>query len=876
MSTSGADADDFENLLAEAVVAHERGGDTAVGDLLTRHPAHADAVRRSLQDLARSGLLRAPTTHGLYPQRLGEFQLLERIGSGGMGVVFLAEQQSLRRKVAVKIVRPELLLSDVARERFQREIETIAQLQHPGIVPIVAVGSEGGIPYFAMDYVAGKTLDDVITTLHERDPAALHGSDFARTIGLLGARTGTQAARLFAGPWWETCVRVIASVARTMAYVHARGIVHRDLKPSNVVVTPLGQTLLLDFGLAHMAHAEKLTRSGAEVGSPAYMSPEQLRGDALDERTDIYSLAVTLHQLLALELPFAGGSSDDLRRRILTGQPRPLRPRNLPRELAIVVAVAMDLDRDRRYRDMTGFAADLEAVLARQPIAARPLGLGLRLVRSCQRHPARAAAAGVAVLFSSLLPLLLWAVQRDANQQLDQALTLATADYGDARAAIERMLVDFGYSELHGIPQAEPLRANMLRTAVQYYERLATRRPDDLALMADLAVARRALGTVLREVGDQPGAVAELQAALTVLDRDDLPRHGELPMHAAIGHKALAKAFRDLGRLDDALREVAAMTACLQRLARERPNDFDTRIQSAEADNLRADLLQRANRPGDHEAALRAALASKRELLRDFPDHELAVQGVAVQCINVADALRADPLTAAEAVALYREAIATVQGRTFSAGERAMGEQLLGDARASLGVIALRAGDANAATAELEPALATRAALIRDFPTTLRHHLRYAEAQLLVADLRCRQGRFADAETLAREALGRTGPHLGDGVERAPWRSCRAEAQARIGIAMLARGQVGEPLALLAELQSRSDPHDRLAAALLAAALATTAAGDERSRAQHRQTAIAAALAASNAGADCRPLLADPVFAPLRDDPALADLRAAR
>jgi eukaryotic-like serine/threonine-protein kinase len=419
VTPAAADDDERDELLSSALQALEQGGEAALQDFLAKHRSQEAAVRAGLERLRSMGILEPPPDAPSEPRQFGEFRVLRRIGVGGMGVVYAAEQTSLQRTVALKVVRPEFLLVKTARERFQREIEAIARLQHPGIVPILAVGSEGARPWFAMEYVDGHTLDECLDRLRGTDPAKLDGAAL-RSAGGGPAAAGTGSSAVFAGHYWEACVRLVAQVAATMIYVHERGIVHRDLKPSNIVVDRQGHAMVLDFGLAHVRDLQRMTVDPLPIGSPAYVSPEQVRGEAVDERVDIYGLGVTLYELLTTYLPFTGDTWETLQSAILAGDARSVQSRNraVPRDLAIVCAVAMDRDRARRYRSMAAFAADLEAVIARRPIRARPLGLGLRAIRWAQRHPSWTVALAGLLLVALQFPLVLWRQQTAANEAL--------------------------------------------------------------------------------------------------------------------------------------------------------------------------------------------------------------------------------------------------------------------------------------------------------------------------------------------------------------------------------------------------------------------------------------------------------------------------
>src|SRR5690606_32092732 len=214
-----------------------------------------------------------------FPERLGDFRLLERLGGGGMGVVYRAEQVSLRREVALKLVRPDQLYFPGTRERFRREVAIVAGLSHPGIVPVYAFGEEDGLPFFAMEYVRGATLAETLDALRGGTFGPAGGEAIAAAIAARSASADDGAASaMFEGAWEQICTRIAREIAEALEHAHRRGVVHRDVKPSNVMVTSSGRVMLLDFGLSSTSGSERITRSGSVLGSLAYMAPEQLRG----------------------------------------------------------------------------------------------------------------------------------------------------------------------------------------------------------------------------------------------------------------------------------------------------------------------------------------------------------------------------------------------------------------------------------------------------------------------------------------------------------------------------------------------------------------------------------------------------------------------
>jgi Tfp pilus assembly protein PilF len=338
--------------------------------------------------------------------RLGDYQINRVLGYGSMGVVFEADHVQLGRRVALKALPPGLGATEKAIQRFLREAQAVAQLSHESIVPIYEIACQGTIHYYAMQFLDGEPLDRVI----KRGP--------------LDPR---QAARL-------CCI-----AARAIHFAHQRGIIHRDIKPANLIVQGDGRVVLTDFGLARPEQGGGITDSGAMVGTPLYMSPEQIRAKRgeVDRRTDVYSLGATLYEMVSGKPPFPGESTQEILQAILEIEPRSSRIFNptVPPDLDVVVMKTLEKEPKRRYQSALELAQDLERFLENEPILARRGSIVGRGWRRVKKHRAIAilslVIAGVALGSS-------WTIkwQRDA----DQAARFRTA-MADARAAF----VDEGY-----------------------------------------------------------------------------------------------------------------------------------------------------------------------------------------------------------------------------------------------------------------------------------------------------------------------------------------------------------------------------------------------------------------------------------------------
>ncbi|MCP3977764.1 MAG: serine/threonine protein kinase [bacterium] len=315
------------------------------------------------------------------------FRIVRAIGRGGMGVVYEAIEESLGRRVALKILPANITASSKDLERFRREASIASRLEHAGIVHVYRIGESHGNVFFAMELVEGGSLQDHLNELRgtlDRGQSTMEAVDEARI---------------------REVVKWSVQAADALHAAHEAGVIHRDVKPANILLSTDGRVRLTDFGLAREQTADALTMTGEFMGTPAYMSPEQALASrvTIDHRSDVYSLGVTLYECLTLRTPFGGDSIAEILQQLsFKSAPHPSSVNSgIPKDLSNVVLKAIEKDPDRRYPTMQSFADDLRAFLASEPVRARPISVWRRLRRRAQRHP-RLVATAVAVLTAAL------------------------------------------------------------------------------------------------------------------------------------------------------------------------------------------------------------------------------------------------------------------------------------------------------------------------------------------------------------------------------------------------------------------------------------------------------------------------------------------
>ena len=748
-----ADKDAVQTLVAACIEALERGETDPATRVCAERPELLTRVQRRLAQLASRGLI--PDSEAL-PAHIGPYRILRELGSGGMGSVYLAEQtEPIRRQVALKVVKLGMDTREVVA-RFRGERQALARMNHPHIAQVFDAGiTVEGRPFFVMEYVSGRAL-----------------------TSFCDQRQLPPAER----------VRLLATVCRAVQHAHERGLIHRDLKPSNILVaTNEGTSVpkIIDFGIAKATATDEgdetqpvslRTRADQVLGTPEYMSPEQMfsGGVDVDTRTDVYSLGVTLYELLCGELPFdsrrlRGAGRDELARILqdelpthpskrlsqvggavvsARGGERTVVQRAVAGELDWITLKALAKRREHRYPSVLALAEDLERWLAHEPVLAAPPGHTYRLRKFVRRHRV-AVAASTAVLVSLVVALLVslaaTSEARQAQHETAAALVAATAAeertqqalqdvlaaqqreraalddvrafYGFARDAVGN-LVDVAVDELGDVPQADAVRRRMLDDAVAFYSALHGRQAEDPALRADLVEANGRLGTLRMQLGQTDDALVSLDAAARQADEllqlaPDEPRRVELAM---VAHNRLGILHAMLSRGAEARAEFTRSLELLTRLqAGTSKREYD--LQEARlCTNLGNETLDADQAIALFERAL--AAFARIEPMTSVMERDRARCRLAIAATTTR---RNRPKEAAEQLAAAATALAALP-----VDSSVRGRELEAQVRDELARVQTRLGQREQAKENRQRALAIHQRLVDEHPDVLAHVERLA------------------------------------------------------------------------------------------------------------------------------------------------------
>ncbi len=673
MNDATTDRDPVEELAAEFVERHRRGECPTIEEYVAQHPELAEGIRDLFPTIAALEQLktarwapsdRRATLGGRKLQRLGDFRIIREIGRGGMGIVYEAEQESLGRRVALKVLPRQVLLDSKQLKRFRREARSAASLHHTNIVPVFGVGEHDGYHFIVMQLIDGVGLDEVLAALKRmtdtepsaapvaatvaddrksqilenaralldgqfrtlpaspagdssaaatrdvgRDtvateslpsddsaPAAGDDENDSETLVEIGAAetrsdhaASAEPAPMRLGPtFWRSVAKIGVQAAEALQYAHSHGMLHRDVKPGNLLLDSQGVTWVADFGLAKAAAGhDDVSLTGDIVGTLRYMAPEQFRGQA-DARSDVYSLGLTLYELLALR----PAHDDTQRQRGLLEPSSTIEPprlgtlqRDIPRDLETIVMKAVASEPAERYQSSDELAADLRCFLEDRPIRARRATVVERLWRWCRRNPALAGSLATAILsFFVVMAAVATAYVKTSGALARESLqrekaeatleiSLEALDKVYRRFVPERIVETSGLtvSDAEGeevVVPVQPALSNetvaFLEEILKVYDLFAAQDSSNPKLRAAAVKANRRVGDIYQRLGRFDEAAKAYQLAMSKYEflGSQAGPNTEIQIELARIHNELGSIQRHLWQFEDARQShVAALNA---------------------------------------------------------------------------------------------------------------------------------------------------------------------------------------------------------------------------------------------------------------------------------------------------------------------------
>ena len=782
-------AHDEHEYLALAAVADQVNDALAAGQtpdveaMVAEHPGLEDSIRQlvpalaALQELAPAGVTEThldvlqDQTRGI----LGDFRILREVGRGGMGVVYEAEQVSLGRKVALKVLPFANVLDKRHLQRFQIEAQAAARLHHGNIVPVYGVGEERGVPYYSMQFVEGHTLADVIAELGSNDEKPASNATQAILLDRSGDATGagarSSAETLSSGAstrsrsFFRAVARVGIQAAEALDHAHTMGVIHRDVKPSNLLVDGGGQVWVTDFGLARLAGDPGMTMSGDLLGTLRYMSPEQSAATRapVDFHTDIYSLGATLYELLTLRPAMEGSDRRTLLQKIGQEELQPMRRWNpaTPAELQMIVQKAMAKDPSDRYTSAGELATDLRRFLDDEPIQARPPTLMQQARKWMHRHQGVVTSAlAVLVVTAAALSassLLIWRAKTRTEAALhnaEQARIEAEFNFRRARRAVNDLLTKPAEGAFVFMPGHVPLGRELLEEAIRHYETFLSER-DEPEVRGELARLYQSLSNVLCNLGQHEDALRASASEIRLLeDNVRVPNSNPVMRRRLAGALSTrARTLTIVRRLEEAEQVFREARAYYDAFLAGHPEDPDGQIglgalHSRYGRMLRIDgRLAEAVREDRRAVALGEAACALR-------DDELSRHAVAHWRNNLGAHLN-DLGKAAEAVSEYEKASEYFADAVTRFPENPTLKSNRALAHYNLGGPLGRLGRSREAERHFRTAIRLYRELRSDFPSVPEYAYDWARSSIGLATLLSRHGRRKGEARARLETAGR-------------------------------------------------------------------------------------------------------------------------
>ena len=751
-----------------------------------------------------------------------EFRDLRFQAAGALGEVYTGRDAELNREVAIKFIRPERADDSDSRRRFLQEAEVTGRLEHPGVVPIYALGAEpGGSPCYAMRFIRGWTLQDAIDAFYTAEKAGRDPSE--RSLALR-----------------ELLTRFV-SICETMGYGHSRGIIHRDLKPGNVMVGKFDETLVVDWGLAkpfdrgtaaHPAGEEVLTPlSGTveggsgmgtvgTVGTLSYMSPEQAEGrwEDVGSASDNFALGAILYAMLRGRAPYRGRSIDEILekvRRCEFAPPRRIK-HSIPRPLEAICLKAMAKRPEDRYPTAPDLAADVRRWLADEPVAAYPEPFVARIRRWTRRHRAMVISA-LAVLGFGLVGLAGFAtILAGKNRELDRERQRAERREELAVEAVRKFRDAVqSNAELKNRPDLGGLRKVLLREPLDFFRQLKDELQSDRntrpEALAKLAGASRDLAITTEEIGSLPDAIRSFSESIDILERLARARARDRPDSVA-DRRALAASLHGLGRLlaetarpGEALASYRRALEIRDRLARDNPGDTGDQARLAGIHSSIGLLLQETGRPAEAMESHRRGLAIRERLVAEHPEFAAYQTALAGSHNNIGLLFR-ETGRRREALESYRRAQQVQERLAREYPDVAQYRNDLAGSFHNIGLLLSELDRTEEALESLRQGLRIREQLALESPSVTEYQSDLGHGLNGTGFMLAALGREDEALAMHRRALAIRERLVADNPTVTEHRSDLARSLANIGSLLRERGRLAEAMATFARERATLEP----------------------------------------------------------------------
>jgi len=589
MSDAIEERDPIEQLAAEFMDRCRAGEVPSIESYAASYPDLAGDIRELFPTIAaleqvknedRKAAATTATRRPLELTDLGDFKIVHEIGRGGMGIVFEAKQESLDRRVALKVLPKQSLLDPLQLHRFRREARLAARLHHTNIVPLHGMSEHEGHHFLVMELIEGAPLDEVINRLRIiADPQDETARQALASTTVLKRKSGPIADLLRHGPssnhdtddYWRRVATIGRDTAEALQHAFDQGVLHRDIKPGNLILDANNNIWISDFGLAQALNTSNASTLQTLGGTLRYMPPEGFEG-RFDQRSDLYSLGLTLYELLTLRPAFSDRTPAESIKRISNTASQPLRPRQInpaiPRDLETIVLKAAANEPLRRYPTGDALAADLQRFLNHRPVRARKTSAWHRLRLWSRRNRAVATLSAIAfglLLATSVMTTVSFLRETNAKLEVGLALLRETRERERAQAtltlateALDNIYSEFAPSEVedlqisyseNAIVQRAPAvltqeSAATLENLLPFYDQLAEEAGSEFLLQRSSTQALGRIGDVYRQLGMSEKALQKYDQALTTLKQlgEQHPDQKEIPVE-------IARIYNEIGRV---------------------------------------------------------------------------------------------------------------------------------------------------------------------------------------------------------------------------------------------------------------------------------------------------------------------------------------